>query len=379
MERVSTRPCNPYNRMQKPKTFFSRSESVMPEDEGSRPINWFYTDKYTDAFPQTPVLDEQSIDPDEERCITMLETFNAVRPLTLSFNDESTQACPPTPLADEVPIYTNFNEVPIYANFDENSQAFFPTPLNVDQPCLASFGVNSPIGMQAFMPHDMPTPTLPVSQAVGNPEAMSTPVEKMNPELPCPERKKIIRVKARVEPGANVTRDIARFELGNGRCVVVCLFKGETKVHIREYSGTNRPTLKGICLTPSRWATLVSRMSILDDELARPAGQNESGEPIIEEGEHLGGYVYAKASNEYRTVDVRQYFVPKGARKQIPTRKGIMLRHFEWASLRRLAREITESAPDLMNVIPCSMSLDHSNMAGFLACLECNPSGDTVY
>ena len=41
----------------------------------------------------------------------------------------------------------------------------------------------------------------------------------------------------------------------------------ETKVHIHEYTGEKYPTLKGICLTPSRWTTLIRTVSILDAAL----------------------------------------------------------------------------------------------------------------
>ena len=203
---------------------------------------------------------------------------------------------------------------------------------------------------------------------------MSTACEEM---MFHPVRGYMKRVKPRVIPEALITKDLARFPIGNDRYVVVCLFKGETKVHIREFSFTNRPTLRGICLTPSRWATLMSRVDLLDDEFVRPAGSDKPGMHLVEEGEHLGGFVYAKASNEYKTVDIRQYFIPEGGKKEIPTRKGIRLRNFEWVSLKNLAKEITESSPELSNAIPCSMQLDHSNIEGFLACKECNPSGDT--
>src|SRR5258708_39644223 len=68
-----------------------------------------------------------------------------------------------------------------------------------------------------------------------------------------PVRGHVQRVKTRVfstTPEVVDNKELTRFNLGNRRYVVVCMFKGELKVHVREYSYGDRPTLKGICLTP---------------------------------------------------------------------------------------------------------------------------------
>jgi len=49
---------------------------------------------------------------------------------------------------------------------------------------------------------------------------------------------------------------------------------------------------------------------------------------------HLGGNVYARAIGKNGIVDIHQYFVPAGAAKEIPTKKGITLWRFEWIALK---------------------------------------------
>ena len=213
------------------------------------------------------------------------------------------------------------------------------------------------IPIQAMLPHDMPTPPLsPVPMAVA----------------PC-------------------TKELGRFPLsnqrffGNQRFAVVCVFNGETKVHIREYTDEKYPTLKGICLTPSRWTTLVRAVSILDTVLKNSVDECISMQEE-EECIHLGGFMYAKQNCNY---DIRQYFLPNGAIKEIPKNRGITIRRFEWAMLKERIDEITHLSPELIararavaravaRARPCSESLDHSNLQRFLACAECNLSGDTV-
>ena len=97
------------------------------------------------------------------------------------------------------------------------------------------------------------------------------------------------------------------------------------------------------------------------------------------EGVHLGGFVCARASSDYGMIDIRQFFVPIGSNKEIPTKKGITLRRFEWETLKEKIEEIKQFSPELQTAVPCSDSLDHSNLQAFLACPECNPSGDTVF
>jgi len=167
------------------------------------------------------------------------------------------------------------------------------------------------------------------------------------------------------------TKDLGRFPLGNNRFVVVFLFNNNLKVHIREYEDASYPTKKGICLSPSRWAMLLRVMPSLDEEVSSGTFQDDYRT-------HLGGNVYARANGENGTVDIRQYFVPAGALKEIPTKKGITLRRFEWIALKGHLAGITRLSNELADARPCSDQQSHGNLEGFLACIECNPIRDTL-
>ena len=202
----------------------------------------------------------------------------------------------------------------------------------------------------------------------------------LKPSLIHPVRTRAIRVQSRIGGVTSEQKpdsDVARFPIGNRRNVVVSWFKGKLYVHIREYSYEDFPTNKGICLTPSRWATLVKRVDILEDDFKK-SWEDEPGMSIQDEGEHLGGNVYAKASSEYKTMDIRNYWIPEGVIRLMPTRKGIRLRNFEWRSLVSKIPDINNCCEELRNAVPCSQNLDHSLIQGFLACSECNPQGDKM-
>ena len=171
-----------------------------------------------------------------------------------------------------------------------------------------------------------------------------------------------------------VTREIGRYHLGNERYVVVCMFKGDLKVHIRQYSDTGFPTMKGICLTPSRWATLMTRFENLES-VFKGVAQGRSN--MISTPEHLGGNVFATASDTYMTVDIRQHFFPNKdfSLEARPTRKGITLRQYEWRNLLRLSHDINNSCIELARAEPCMFHSSHRDIMGFFRCQECNPSG----
>jgi len=84
-----------------------------------------------------------------------------------------------------------------------------------------------------------------------------------------------------------------------------------------------------------------------------------------------------RVNGKYGTVDIRQYFIPSGAVKEIPTKKGITLRRFEWNSLKGHIADMLRLSNELANARQCSDQQSHGNLEGLLACIECNPSRDT--
>jgi len=72
------------------------------------------------------------------------------------------------------------------------------------------------------------------------------------------------------------TGEIASFPLRNNRFAAVNVFRGETKVHLREFSDQGNPTTKGICQPPSPWTILVKHMDAMDNILGGGGGGLQS-------------------------------------------------------------------------------------------------------
>jgi len=167
--------------------------------------------------------------------------------------------------------------------------------------------------------------------------------------------------------------NLGRFELGQDRFLVVSPCKGGVDVHIKEYTQSGSPKKKGICLSPSRWVTLTRSMSSLSEAVS--AFTTHLYVPT-DCKYHIRGGVYATIDHNYACVNIREYFVPDGPRAKIPTKRGIALRFSEFHRLQELINEINKLFPDLMNATPCWEAVDHANLSGYLACHECNPTGD---
>jgi len=169
--------------------------------------------------------------------------------------------------------------------------------------------------------------------------------------------------------------ELGRVNLGNDRFVVVCNFGGEIKVHIREYTPRGYPLPLGICLTPTRWASLVRVMNSLGETVST----FDTHEYMKADARfHLGGGIYVSIDHNYPCVDIRKYFMPEGATTEVATRRGIALRFAEWHKLRASVDQVNQLSEELANAIPCTDRLDHSNLEGFVMCMECNPHGDFI-
>lgn len=152
-----------------------------------------------------------------------------------------------------------------------------------------------------------------------------------------------------------------QFELGNGRYVQVCEWKGELRIDLREWKD-GKPTKKGISLTLMRWKNWVDYIEYLDEALRKKEAYSS----------HLGDNVYCTISENAVCVDIRQYWKPEEA--LVPTKKGLCLRPTEYIRLKELLPQIDESLPELDCVIPCYLQSDHMNQIGALQCPECNPN-----
>ena len=151
------------------------------------------------------------------------------------------------------------------------------------------------------------------------------------------------------------------------------MFNDELMIHIREYdegNGQMYPTKKGVSFTKVRWSMFIRRI----EDMERIVDLLKANQPV-DYYQHIGGRYYVTITKEYRCLNIRRYFMPPNAAKEIPTRSGIALKLTEWDSLLLKIRELQEHLPELKLAKPCYSSLDHSNQQGYLACIECNPFG----
>ena len=68
-----------------------------------------------------------------------------------------------------------------------------------------------------------------------------------------------------------------------------------------------------------------------------------------------------------------KFCLPKNGIEPRPGRQGVALRLREWATLKESIVQLHAAMPALAEALPCSFSVDHSNLIGFLKCRECSP------
>jgi len=309
-----------------------------------------------------------------ERFFETFLSFDAMQNRQSSGSDmERTPTRPTKPYDRKTRVKTVIGDVD-HSNLRElqrsvSMETHPPTPINLS-PTMST---------EALIAHDYPS-LLPEREATLADLADIKPSIKMETRPSTPDNFSTqMFAKASIAPGMTllrktpISKELGRFALGNGRFAVVCVFKGETKVHVREYADEKYPTKKGISLSPIRWAALLGTAFTLDEILSNRSDLRDDYRA------HLGGFVYVKASKEYGTIDIPQYFIPDGQHSEIPTKKGVTLRNFEWFELKKHVDDINRLSEDLINAKPCAENLDHANLEGYLACLECNPSRDNVF
>ena len=153
-------------------------------------------------------------------------------------------------------------------------------------------------------------------------------------------------------------------DISSHKRVTVSTWNGEVRIDIRTWED-NFPNKKGLSLTLPRWKTLLSYQEDLTKTL-----RGQSGDKVQY---HLGGGQFATANPDYKSSDLRQYFLPAGAVKAHPTRKGIVLSQVEWDNLKSFVEEIKKCIPELESTQMCSERADHYFHLDSLECKECHP------
>ena len=161
-----------------------------------------------------------------------------------------------------------------------------------------------------------------------------------------------------------------KLSLGNERFLTCDTYKGQLKIHIRQYQTSNEksfPTKMGVSMSPLRFATFKSKMDELNEGVC-----SLREKPHVDERMHLGGAWYATVKTGFLCVDIRRFFYPEGQLETVPTRSGIALRLPEWDELRVQVATLLQQLPTLNEIVPCYFSPDHANQMVALACSECN-------
>ena len=94
--------------------------------------------------------------------------------------------------------------------------------------------------------------------------------------------------------------------------------------------------------------------------------------------QHIGSGYYVSVTSGFYCVVFRTFFVSYGQRDIKPTRKGIALRLYEWADMRKVIDDINTDYPTLGTALPCCLQDDHNNQLSAFNCQECYPFGADV-
>lgn len=129
--------------------------------------------------------------------------------------------------------------------------------------------------------------------------------------------------------------ELCRFHVGNERYMVLKPFKGEIRVHIRQYEIGKRglyPTKSGVSLSLKMFQYLlnncVREVKMKIKNLKYWESRNYSY--------HLGDHIYVTYKPKLPSVSIRQWFKPKGTENSdaiLPTRKGLNLTFQQWDNI----------------------------------------------
>lgn len=150
------------------------------------------------------------------------------------------------------------------------------------------------------------------------------------------------------------------------------MYKDEMLVHIREYYHAENdrkfPTKKGVSVNKRKWAMFTSCL----DEIKRKV-ELLKVKQTVDYSQHIGGGYHVTVTKDVKCVNIRRFFRPPNAKKEIPTRTGIALRLGEWDTLLSTIEQLHWKLLELKKATPCYASEDHANQMELYRCTECNP------
>ena len=165
--------------------------------------------------------------------------------------------------------------------------------------------------------------------------------------------------------------DTMMLQLSPMRYVTSSLYNGQRMIHIREFYNVGNRLYpkkgKGLALTLTQWATFVTFKEDIDEKL-------KDMENIRNVFRHIGTNKYVSVNSGYNFVDLRLFWIPPNEEGVHPTRKGISLTFGEWQQLKNVMDAVSVFIPEIDITVPCMLRDDHTNVLGFMQCLNCNPN-----
>lgn len=158
----------------------------------------------------------------------------------------------------------------------------------------------------------------------------------------------VINVMADIDAMENVELS---FKVGTNRFLTVKPFNNQLRVELRLWVASNHPTKKGITFTLAR----LKQFTNVIDEIDQAAKKLWTEDPELEEKKwHLGGNVIETVNPAYSGVNIRHFWVPEGQTEVNATRRGLVLKRYEWEKIKTSLELVEEAAPELESTQPCS-------------------------
>lgn len=163
---------------------------------------------------------------------------------------------------------------------------------------------------------------------------------------------------------AKLWRMPKNYSLGVNRFVSVKKQDGDIHVTI----GEEGSDVKTVTLPSRRWAQFVLAIDQVNEAVDQLAAKQ-----YVALNLHIGGKFYISVTTGFQCVDIRQYYYNWHKGVPSPTKNGIAIRLQEWNALKEIVQQLHKKHPTLASAQSCSRQLDHQNLEGALACLECHP------
>jgi hypothetical protein len=135
-------------------------------------------------------------------------------------------------------------------------------------------------------------------------------------------------------------------------------------IHVRKLIKGEYPTKDGISLTLQRCNELIISVPFLDQSVNMIKFNQDTFYR-----RHIRGNWHATLQGGFKCVDIRQFWLPEGAKEICSSKKGISLNFDQYKELTNGLRAIKYYVTELDNIVPCYDDPKHC----IESCSECTP------